>query len=70
MGGTHMMTSLNHLNQNHWTNPGQFKQTLTLRQLQESMLFHDGRVLANGCFWRIKYDKLCPGVYEVWLEKE
>jgi len=59
-----------HMNPNAWMCPERFTQTMTLKQLQETMLHYDGQILACGEFWHIRYKKLCPGVYNVYLEKK
>lgn len=60
---------INHLHDNHYKLPGQYKQTMTLQNLQETMLYTTGFVMANGEMWKVAYERLCPSVYQVWLEK-
>lgn len=60
----------NHLDDNHWRVPGTFKQSMTTRQLRETLLTTNGTVFANGEAWEIKHDKLGVGVVRVWLEKK
>jgi len=57
----------NHLSENFWLAPHYFKQTLTRRQLKESLLYHGGWILACGEGWTIKSKHLGAGVYEVSL---
>lgn len=60
----------NHLNENHYRNPGICKQAMSTRQLKETLLVTNGQVLACGRSWNIKSQKIGPGVYRVCLEAQ
>lgn len=53
---------VNHINSPHMT------YSMTLRELQETMLATEGWILREGKMWDIKSKRLAPGVYRVWCE--
>jgi uncharacterized protein (DUF2225 family) len=57
----------NHLVEGHYC-ATYLTQTMTLRELQETMLYGGGKTICKGVLKKIKFNKLCPGVYNVWLE--
>lgn len=60
----------NYLVETHYISPGIVHQTMTTKELRETLLATDGTVVAIGYAWEIKNKKLGPGVYKVWLSKE
>jgi hypothetical protein len=59
-----------HLTDNFWKIPHIASTTMTRKQLQDTLLFHDGHILANGSFWDIIFKHLGVGVYKVTLKKQ
>lgn len=57
-----------HLSTNFWTIPATASQTMTTRQLRETLLYHDGFVMAQGRIWDITSKNLGAGVYRVTLK--
>lgn len=55
------------LHPNHFT-MNCFKQTVTLKQLRGIINTNGSSVFRNGEFAEIKWKRICPGCYEVWLE--
>mgnify|MGYP001559893515 CR=1 FL=1 len=60
----------NHLCTNHYTMPGACIQSMSKKQLQETLLATDGWVLACGYCWDIKSKHLGAGIYSVSLSKK
>lgn len=48
--------------------PGIRRVTMPLKDLKAMMLQIPLPVLLNGTTWNIRSKRVCPGVYEVWLE--
>ena len=59
---------VNHLHDGHYTMPGVFYQTMTKKQLSDTLLATDGKVMATGHLRSIKSKHLGAGIYEVRLE--
>lgn len=60
--------SASHLSPNAWViRPDLFRQTMTTKELRETLLHFDGRILAHGGFYRIASKRIGPGVYVVTL---
>lgn len=59
----------NHLTMNAWANPSSHWQTMTTRELRETLLQTDGQILARGNFWTIESKRIGPGVYRVTLKE-
>lgn len=59
----------NHLSVNHYTMPNRITQTMTRKELKETLLATDGWVMACGELWDIKSKHLGAGVYAVTLTK-
>ena len=59
----------NHLTENAWRVPHLYQQTMTTRELRETLLATDGQILANGHFWTIESKRIGPGVYRVTLKE-
>lgn len=49
--------------------PGIRRSTLTLKELKAFLLATPMPLLLNGVSWNVKSKRMCPGVYEVWLEE-
>jgi len=63
-----MLHRRNHLDQNFMQQPAGKSQTMTLRQLQETMLATGGKIKAQtgddkGDEFELKYTQLAPGVF-------
>lgn len=59
----------NHLPISFWQIPATASTTLTMKQLRETLLYHEGWLTACGCNWDICSKSLGAGVYRVWLEE-
>lgn len=59
----------NHLSTNHYVVPGNIQQTMTRKELKETLLATDGWVMACGYLWDVKSKHLGAGVYSIRLEK-
>lgn len=59
---------MNHLNSNHWNCGGNsYTQTMTKKELKETLLQTEGFVLKNGAIHDVKSKHLGVGVYSVFL---
>ncbi|MDO8641886.1 MAG: hypothetical protein Q7R33_10210 [Nitrosarchaeum sp.] len=58
----------NHLSNNHYNcAPGIYTQTMTRKELKETLLATGGWILACGKSWDIKNKHLGAGVYSVFI---
>lgn len=55
----------NHLAHDFYVTPHLSRQTMTLEQFQETMLYTEGEFVAVGHVWDIKAKRLAPKVYLV-----
>lgn len=53
---------------NLWAMPDCAKVTMRKKELQNFLLEHDGKILAQGRLRSIKSKHIGAGVYEVWTE--
>ena len=60
---------MNHLSDNFYKMPEHYSSTLTRKQLQETLLATDGRVMACGRLWDIKSKHLGAGIYLISLAR-
>ena len=60
---------MNHLSDSFYVQPQIASTTMTTKQLRETLLATDGRILACGYLWDIKNKNLGAGVKRVYLEK-
>jgi len=59
----------NHLGDNFYTMPRFAYTTMTKRQVQETLLYTEGRVMACGEMWDVVSRHLGAGMYRVSLRK-
>lgn len=59
----------NHLTQGHYTLPGVFSQTMTLKEWRETALYTEGWITASGSIWDLVATRIAPGVYRVTTER-
>ena len=57
------------LNNNAWTVPHLFTQTVTTKELREILLETDGWIMACGYIYDIKHKNLGAGVKRVYLKR-
>lgn len=63
-----MKEEKSYLNSVFWQLPTTSTQLMRTRELQETLMFHQGAIIARGQLWNIKSKKVGPGVYKVFLE--
>ena len=58
-----------YLDINHWNfKDGLYIQTMTSKELKDTLLNTSGSVFKNGALYTVHSKKIGPGVYNVWLE--
>ena len=60
---------MNHLGDNFYIIPATVNTTMTTKQLKETLLATDGRIISCGNLWDIKSKRIGPGVYRVSLKE-
>lgn len=61
--------SVNHLDRGFYSNPREARMTMSLQELQETMMYTEGYITALGYIWDIQKKNLAPGVYLVSLKR-
>ncbi len=61
---------MNHISENFYRNPRGASQTMTRKELKETLLATDGWVFSCGYAWDVKSKHLGAGVYKVTLTEQ
>ena len=59
---------MNHLGNNFYIMPKYANTTMTRKELRETLLDTDGKILTCGRMWDIVSKNLCAGIYKVSLK--
>lgn len=61
------LTPVNHLEDQHYRQPGLYRQVMTSKQVKETLLYTNNFIMACGHSWKLKIKNIGVGMKEITL---